>query len=386
MSDIGPELTGRARSLAPVLAEHARASEELRHPTDEVMHALEEAELFKLMVPRCYGGFELDMDTFVDVVLALAEGDASLAWVTSFLIEHNWMLCSFPERFQKELYRDRSYVLAPGMISPTGTATPAPGGVILKGRWPFATGVWHASWIIAGGLLHDPETGIEPRFFAVPREDVTVEDTWHVDGMAGTGSHDVVIEECFVPEERSLSILAMNRGATPGSELHASPLYRTPMIPLLCTAASMPALGRARAVVREFAERLPGRHRLGMGPSQAELPSQQMRLARLSIEVDQAELLLRDTVRELCVLRDAAVPAQRAQMQARLGIVMQQSRRVIGDVCAASGATAHALSDPLQRARRDAEVMGCHVAFDPDLTLEQAGRALLGLELTSPMI
>ncbi len=379
------ELIDRAKALAPLLAEHARASEELRHPTDEVMAAIEEAEIFKLMVPTRYGGFGLDMDAFVDVVLPLAEGDGSLSWVTSFLIEHNWMLCSFPESFQKELYAERSYILAPGMIAPTGQAKTVSGGSVLSGRWAFATGVWHSSWIICGGLLAKEGGGIDPHFFAVPREEVTVEDTWNMDGMAGTGSHDVVIEELFVPEERGVSILAMNAGRAPGASVHDHPLYRTPMIPLLCTAASMPALGQARAVVDGYAERLPTRKRMGFGPPQSELPANQMRMARLTIQVDQAELLLRDTVRQLCELREKATPAQRSMMQARLATVMQQCRAIIAEVSGASGATAHGLSDPLQRARRDVEVMACHVAFDLDSTLEQTGRTLLGGE-ASPMV
>ena len=91
MTTTHDELIDRARSLAPLFAEHAAESESLRRPADEAIAAVEEAEIFKLMVPRRYGGLELDMDTFVEVVLALSEGDASLAWVTAFLIEHNWM-------------------------------------------------------------------------------------------------------------------------------------------------------------------------------------------------------------------------------------------------------------------------------------------------------
>jgi len=385
LQDLKVELIGRAQALAPLLAEHARPSEELRRPTDEVMAALEEAEIFKLMVPTRYGGFGLDMDTFIEVVLTLAEGDASLSWVTSFLIEHNWMLCSFPESFQQELYADRSYVLAPGMIAPTGQARTVKGGAVLSGRWTFATGVWHSSWIICGGLLAAEGGGIDPHFFAVPREEVTVEDTWNMDGMAGTGSHDVVIDESFVPEDRGVSILAMNAGRAPGASVHDHPLYRTPMIPLLCTAAAMPALGQARSVVRSYAERLPTRKRMGFGPPLSESPVNQARMARLTIQVDQAELLLRDTVRHLCALREKATPAQRSMMQSRLATVMQQCRAIISDVSGASGATAHGLADPLQRARRDVEVMACHVAFDLENSLEQTGRTLFGGK-ASPMV
>lgn len=377
------ELIARARSIAPLFAEQALPSERLRRPSDEAIEAVEEAEIFKLMVPRRYGGLELDMDTFVEVVLALSEGDASLAWVTAFLIEHNWMFSLFPESFQKQLFADRSYVLAPGMIAPTGLARPAAGGVVLSGRWQFATGVWHSSWIIAGAILLNDDEQPDPRFFAIPREEVTVEDTWHVDGMCGTGSHDVVIDECFVPDDRSVSILDMNRGCTPGAEIHDGPLYRTPMVPLLTATAAMPSLGQARALVREYARRLPGRQRMGHPTTQAESTTAQIRLARLSIAVDQTELLLRDTVRDLCARRERCEAADRARMQARFATVVDQSKQIISQVCAASGANAHQLSDPFQRARRDVEVMGTHVAFDLDASLENTGKTMLGLEVSA---
>lgn len=379
------ELIDRARSLAPLFADQAAASERLRRPTDEAMKAVEDAEIFKLMVPRRYGGLELDMDTFIEVGLALAEGDASLAWVTSFLIEHNWMFCLFPESFQKSLYADRSYVLAPGMVSPSGVARPATGGVVLSGRWPFASGVWHSTWVIAGAIHINDDGTPDPRFYAIPRNEVTVEDTWHVDGMCGTGSHDVVIEDCFVPDDRSVSMIAMNRGCAPGAEIHDGPLYRTPMAPLLFATAAMPSLGQANALVREYAKRLPTRKRMGNDLSQAESAPAQIRLARLSIAAQQAELLYRDTIRELCVLRDRSEAADRARLQAQLATVVDQSKRIISEVCGASGANAHHLTDSLQRSRRDAEVMACHMAFDLDSALENTGKAILGLEL-SPML
>ena len=97
------------------------------------------------------------------------------------------------------------------------------------------------------------------------------------------------------------------------------------------------------------------------------------------------ELLYRDTIRELCVLRDRSGAADRARLQAQLATVVDQSKRIISEVCGASGANAHHLTDSLQRARRDAEVMACHMAFDLDSALENTGKAMLGLEL-SPML
>ncbi len=98
------QLIERARALVPLLEEHAAEAERLRRPHDAVMKALEEAELFKLMVPIEHGGFELDLDTFLDVGLVLGEGDGSMSWVTTFYIEHCWMFAHFPEAFQREIF------------------------------------------------------------------------------------------------------------------------------------------------------------------------------------------------------------------------------------------------------------------------------------------
>ena len=380
MATTASELAARARSLAPLLAEHAAEAERLRRPHDAVIAALEEAEIFRLMVPRCYGGLELDLDVFLEVGLALAEGDASMAWVSTFYIEHNWMLCQFPESFQHELYADRSHVLAPAMVTPTGEAWRRPGGFRLDGRWKWATGSAHGDWVIVSGRVQPAGDGLDVRFLALPRSAVRIEDTWHVDGMCGTGSNDVIVENRTVPEERTVSILEMSAGKAPGSRLHPSPLYRTPMIPILGLAASMPAVGQARAVLRGFRERLAGRTRLGSATSQAERPAAQMRLARAEIEVRQAESLLRGVVAEVMAKRDAATPADRTRWLASLAFAVDQSKRVIGSVAEVSGGSAHFLDQALQRSKRDVDTLSCHVVFDLDARLESHGRTLLGLD------
>jgi alkylation response protein AidB-like acyl-CoA dehydrogenase len=379
-ADPGRALVERATALAPLLAEHAAEAERLRRPVDAVIEALEAAEIFKLMVPRRFGGLELDLDTFVDVGLALGEGDASMAWVATFCVEHNWMFCQFPEAFQAELYADRAWVLAPGMIAPSGRAVREGDGYRLSGRWPWATGVMHSTWVIAGGLTETADGALDPRFFALPIEQVKVEDTWYVDGMVGTGSNDVVIEDVFVPAERSVSILAMAAGRAHGAEIHEGPLYHTPMLPILALAASTPAVGQARAAVRLFRERLHERVLYGVGGKQAEQPAAQMRLARAELELRQAELLVRDVAAEVCALRNDATLEHRACWAAALALAVQQSKRIIQSISEASGASAHLQGHPLQRMLRDIHTLSCHVVFDLDARLEAYGRLSLGLE------
>lgn len=372
-------LVDRLAALVPDLAAQAPDGERQRQIPDAAWRAIEETGVFRLMVPKARGGLELDLDAFLEVGLTLAAADISTAWVTSFLVEHNWMFCQFPESFQQALYAERSFVNAPGAIAPTGQARQEDGGFRLSGRWAWGTGVMHSSWVLVGGLVEGmgPE-GI--RFFALPKSEVKVEDTWDIAGMCATGSHDMVISDVLVPEERSVSILDMTLGQAPGSRLYDGPLYRTPMIPILLMAASMPLIGHAREVVRRFREKLTGHTRMLSPQKQSEKASSQMRLARVTAEVRQAELLLRDVVSDVMRLRNDAKPEDRARWSASIAHAVHQSKQVIQDVAQGSGASAQFHKDPLQRALRDVNVASCHIAFDLDAQRELHGRIMLGLD------
>ena len=380
MSDIASLLIERAQALVPLLAEHAAEAERQRKPHDDVIAALEEAEIFKLMVPAERGGFGLDLDTFLEVGLTLAEGDASMAWVTTFYIEHCWMFCHFPEATQKQIFAERSYALAPGVIAPNGTAEPVDGGFRLNGRWQWGTGAMHAHWIIVGARVLREDDALDFRFLVMPPEDVTIDDTWYVDGMQGTGSNDIVIKDLFVPETHSTSMMDMLSGKGHGAKLYSGPLYSTPMIPILALAASMPAVGQARAAVKRFRDTMQERILYGSADKQADKPAAQIRLARADIEARQAELLLRDVVREVMQLRTDATVDDRARWVASFAYAVDQSKRVLQSIAEASGAHAHFQSHPLQRAVRDVNTMACHVVFDLDQNLERLGKAMLGQE------
>jgi len=375
-------MVAAATRVVPVLAAHARESERARRPADAVIDAVREAGLFAALTPTVYGGAGLDLDTLFEVGMVLGEGDASGAWVTTFYIEHNWMLCQFPESFQRELYRDRSYVLAPGMISPSGTATPVDGGFRLQGRWQWSTGIVHADWVIAGAI--DRSSGRpRPSFYALPVDEVVVEDTWHTDGMAGTGSHDVVIDDAFVPADRRVDVPAMIAAQGPGAALHDGPLYSTPMAPILSFAAAAPALGQARFAVREYAEQLQRRYDQMTLERQADNGSRQARLARAEMTVRAAEALMRSVVADVMELRASADEQRRIGWTTSIAHAVGMCREAVGDVCDAAGASSHFLDNPLQRVRRDLNTIACHTVFDLDQRYRSLGRSLVGLKSES---
>jgi alkylation response protein AidB-like acyl-CoA dehydrogenase len=111
-------LLERVRALTPMIAAKAAEAEAARRPLDEVIDALKATGVFRAFVPARYGGYEIDLATYVDIGLAVAEADPSMGWITTFYMEHNWLLTMFPEQLQDEVFGAQPYVLAPGSINP----------------------------------------------------------------------------------------------------------------------------------------------------------------------------------------------------------------------------------------------------------------------------
>ena len=372
-----------ARSVAKVFAAEAAEAERLRRPTDAAIAALVDSGVLRLMVPEIYGGFEADLDLYFDVILALSAGDTSLSWVANFYIEHHWWFCQFPRTFQDEVFAAGPVVLAPASLAPNGTAEAVEGGWRLTGRWPWSSGVMHASWVIVGGLGQAGAERREARFFALPRADVEVDDVWFIDGMSGTGSNDVVVDGAFVPAERAVSMTGMSSGRGLAAEIHQAPLYRTPMLPILMLAATVPAIGAAQRGLAFFRDRLGDRKMANSVALHGDRASSQIRLARAELALAVAEQRARAVVAEVMDRRDQATKLDRARWVAVLASIVHDCRATLLSISEASGATAHFLGSALQRDVRDVNTMCAHMVFDLDGALENYGRMTLGKEPSS---
>jgi alkylation response protein AidB-like acyl-CoA dehydrogenase len=375
-------LAERSAALKPMVAAHAREAERMRHPVDSVWNAIRKTGVFYHLVPKRYGGLEFGVDEFIDAMLPIGEACASTGWVTSFCVEHNWMLAQFPKEAQDEIFGASPYIIAPGVTTPPGKVTRVKDGFRLSGHWKWGTGVMHADWVLCAGLMMDEGGPPKMMFFAMPVEDVDIIDTWDVDGMAGTGSNDIVAHDVFVPEHRALDMGLMREGATPGGKLHDSPLYRMPMLPFLALTAAIPAVGTARNAVAFFRDRLSQRVVFGTDIKQADKPAAQMRLAMADMKTRTAEILIRDVGRKAFALgeqRKAHIIEERLSLRLQVAYAMDLCRTAIRIVCEASGAAAHAMDNPLQRALRDINVMSSHIVYDIDSAAEGHGRALVGL-------
>jgi alkylation response protein AidB-like acyl-CoA dehydrogenase len=375
--EAGPPVEGlleRVRAVVPLVAERAFDAEQRRKPDDDVIEALEQTGVFRAFVPKRFGGYEIDLGLFVDVGVAVSEACASTGWVTTFYMEHNWLLQMFAPALQEEVFSRQAYVLAPGSVNPKdGTATPKGDGYELTGRWRFGTGIVHADWVLLSGTIATEPQG-PPRMFLVRPDAVEVRDTWYVDGMVATGSRDIVASAVYVPE-RYVSQRPMGAGA-PADDY----LARIPVLPMLSLTAAIPSLGAARRAVELFRQLLAERVPFGTSKTQAQRAPSQMRLAHALAGVRAAETVLRAVARDLTAhARGGPQLSLQDQIQMRLTIahVVRDCRGVVRDVMDGSGASVHYLDHELQRIARDVQMMGAHTVFDLDLVAEQCGRALL---------
>lgn len=364
------------------LHQRAREAEQLRRLPEATVKELEQTGFTELLKPKGYGGQQAPFATIFDPVRRMAHGCASTAWTAAFYTLHTWMLSLFDEQAQAEGFASQPF-LASAPLAPTGRGTPAEGGVTLSGRWSWATGVMDGNWAIVGALC-GPDDAIYPALALVPADDVSVVDVWHTDGMCATGSNDIVAEQIFVPAHRLIKVTDIYAGTTPGARLHDADVYRWPLVPALALTAAMPALGAAERVTEIYTQRLSERVIAYEGTSQKDKPAAQARLGQARIRLRALNGLLHDTtgrIDDILGTGNKVPRAVRADARLAAAHIVKESRGVIADLLEASGASAHFLDNPLQRAKRDVDVISGHVIFDYDTSRELAGALAIGLKI-----
>lgn len=390
VATLTPEiLRERTLALKPVIAAAARRTELARRPLDDIWSALARTGIFYHFVPKMYGGLELGMHELFDIMLPVAEACGSTGWVATFCVEHMFIFSQFNKEVQDEIYAQVPYILFPGLNGPPGKARRVPGGYILNTHWKWGSGVMNADWVMGQAFIEEeggPTFPPHSANFLVPAKEVTVLDTWHMAGMCGTGSNDIVIKEVFVPEHRILEGTHFLNSNGPGTQLHTNPLYRIPIVPFTSITTMVPALGSARAALDQYRHNTMERTVVGSTVKSRDRATVQVRLSRADLMVHNAELLVRNSCDIImdAVRRDAGGDsAIRRKIRAQNAYAMTLCRDAITLIMDGSGAGAHSLDNPLQRHQRDVNMVAGHALYDVDLANEAHGRALVGLEPNS---
>ncbi len=253
------ELLKRAEGLRPLLERNAETTDSLRRLPDEVVTAVREAGLCRLMVPRRFGGYQTSIRTYLEVIAELGRGCGSTAWVASLINVCAWLAALFPDRAQRDVWGANPDAWVAGSLAPHGTAVAVDGGWRVTGRWMWASGCLHAQWAACG--IHMNNAAGETTNFGLslmPMSDLTIEDTWFMAGMKGTGSNTIVAKDVFVPEHRFLPYPAAFQGSY-RTEHTDEAVYHVALVPVTILILAGSQLGLAQAALDHVVAKAPAR-------------------------------------------------------------------------------------------------------------------------------
>jgi 3-hydroxy-9,10-secoandrosta-1,3,5(10)-triene-9,17-dione monooxygenase len=378
-------MISRAKGLIPRWRERASRTEELRRLPPETERELHESGLFRIVQPKRVGGSEFDYVALVDCAEAIGEADASAAWNFANLASHHWMLGMFDKRAQDLVWnKDADALIASSFIFPAGRARKVDGGYVLRGSWPFSSGVDSCDWnMLASVVSSDDEAdGIEYRIFLLNKSDYNILDTWNATGLRGTGSNDVEVKDAFVAESMTLAVSDLDGGPTPGSAVNPNALYALPVFSLFPYVLSGVALGNAQACLDDYVDI--ARHRASTYDRAkiGDLQSTQIKIAEASAKIDAARRIMRSTcIEAMADARRGFVPDIAAKTKSRRdgAYSVNLCTEAVSLLFAASGARGLFTAGVLQRQFRDAHAINSHIAFNFDAAGTNYGRVALGL-------
>jgi 3-hydroxy-9,10-secoandrosta-1,3,5(10)-triene-9,17-dione monooxygenase len=384
-------LVDRARGLVPLLVANSRRTEEERRIPEESIDAMREAGIFRMMQPRRFGGLQVDFRTKLEVTRELARGCGSTAWAVSLMNASSYLVGLWTEQAQKDVWGEDPDNRIAGAFTPAEQTEVVDGGFLISGRWPFSSGCLHAQWGLGGIQIVDGAGAVQDHgLVLMPMADLTIEDTWHVAGMRGTGSNTLVADNVFVPEHRFLSLLKAirNEFATPFTD---EVLYRSPFFPAAAIILAGPHLGLAQAALDRVIDAAPGK---GIAytrfAEKSEAAVTQIAVAKAASLVDTAHLL---AYRAAADIDEAAhldvVPDEKARARVRMDMAaaIVNAREAIRMLVSAHGASSFAESEPLQRIWRDCEVASRHAIAHSEINAQLYGQALLGVPVdVTPLV
>ena len=377
-------LIARAREIRPLLERNAGQTDSLRRLPDEVVHALRDTGLCRLMIPKRFGGYQTSIRTYIEVMEEIGRGCGSTAWVASLVNVCEWLAGLFPERAQQDVWGADANAWIAGSLAPNGVAVPVDGGWRVSGRWPWASGSMHAQWVACGiHMENDRGEMTNLGLSLMPITDVTVEDTWFMVGMKGTGSNTIVAKDAFVPEHRFLPYPPAFQGQY-RTEHVDEPVYRVALVPVTVLILAGSQLGAARAALDYVIAK--GKTR-GIThttfPRQADSSGFQILVADAAMKIDTACLHAYRAADDLDRAADAGRHpdlTERARVRMDTALAAKYAREAVELLVQAHGTSSLADHNPLQRLWRDVHVASHHAITEWQVNLEVYGRALLGVE------
>ncbi|WP_327232562.1 acyl-CoA dehydrogenase family protein [Streptomyces sp. NBC_01317] len=379
------EVTG----LAATLRESGPEAEERRWIPEANIELLDKAGVFRLSVPRRFGGLEAPLADQVRILTEISRADTATGWVAMIWVSSSWVPSQFSDQAQEEVYASGSARVSTG-FAPSGTLTPAEGGYTLSGSWKWISGSRGANWALLSALLTGPDGTPAPYAALVPFSELSIADDWHASSAAGTGSSTVTADNVTVPAHRVAFLIDVLSGATGDRSNTGATGRNYPFIPFFMAQGASAYIGIAKGAYDLFLDRLPGRGiTYTSWTDQSQSPVTQIQVATAANKLAAAEGLQEGWLSLIQKHADAGTQPsveERAAVRGRAAYAIQLAKEAVDELFEASGASVIMRDVPFQRFHRDIRGLALHALFAFNTNQEVHGRSILGLAPDTPFL
>jgi alkylation response protein AidB-like acyl-CoA dehydrogenase len=363
------KISGLARGLA---VDNERA----RQLVPDLVDRLRDSGLMRCGALRTLGAPQAPPGIALECAETIARGDAATGWCVSIAITSSLLAGYLPEQGAAEALGD-ARTIAAGVWAPRGTARPVDGGVLVSGRWAFCSGITHSEYFFGGCVLvtGDEAEGAPPvlRAVGIPVHEMQILDTWHTSGLRGTGSHDAVADDVFIPTHRTISLL--------DGPLVDAPLYRFPLFGYFALSIAAAALGNARGAIDDLLDLAGRKVALGARRTLAEKPMTQAAVGQAEAALRAARAFYYQAIDDAWQAAEAGGPVS-VELRTGLRLAATHAVRTSAEVARSmydlGGGSSIYEDSPLQRRFRDANTATAHMQVNPAMW-ETTGRVLLDL-------
>jgi alkylation response protein AidB-like acyl-CoA dehydrogenase len=373
------DVTDAVTRLAPTISARASEIEAARRLPDDLFVDLKDAGCLRMLLPPSHGGLGVTLPDAMRVYEALSRADASVGWTVANCSGAWCDFAGLPRAAFDAVFSGGADVTVAGVFAPSGVAERVDGGYRVSGRWAFASGCQHCDWLF-GNCLEDVGGGRRMRTVVFSASDITIEDTWTVSGLCGTGSHHFTADDVFVPIARTCATLE----AEPCVDV---PLVRIPTPPLFALAITSVALGVAQGALDDILAMAGGKTPLLAGAPLAANPLFQYQLATAHTDLRAARGLVYEEARSAWAAAAGRRPftmEHRARIRATAAWATARATDVVDFAYHAGGGSAVYAENALQRRMRDIHAITQHFLIKPD-TLTTVGAVLAGQSIDLPV-
>jgi alkylation response protein AidB-like acyl-CoA dehydrogenase len=378
----------KARHLQVWLREQASRIEDAKRIPEDVAERLIAADLFRMTQPPRFRGLGMSPRQAWQTVFEVARGCGSCAWIVGLNAANVLMLGKFSEAAQADVFQNGKPAIISMLTGGVGTDVTVQrvsGGVLLSGKWRYASGIDVASWV--GLLVGLPGTnGGSPELWVllVPAQDFRIDhSSWNVLGMRGTGSKDVYLNNVFVPEHRWLSWTELQAGKKHPTCPNAEAIYEFPLNSVFAMSVLAPTLGVASAVVEEFVELVKTRVSGATQQRQRDDKVSQIEVATADATLSMLrQILLDDSDLVISIIHSGRLPTphERAAIRMRIAVSARTAVAACQRMFSAMGGSVLPSGSRAERLLRDFYAMSSHLLLQPESIGEAYGRLLLGMD------